>query len=304
MRTSEQISDLIAALTQARLQFKPITKNKLNPHYDQRYTDLSEILEAVSPALAAHGLILTGGPEPQDDGSLLVCTRLYHTSGQWLESSMRIERDKIQVLGSGITYARRYTTAALLGVAGANDDDDGQTAQQAERPTRRQPARRESSSATPPPPGSQEGKGLLLQEILATMRRLAPGQDPASRDARASLIRTCFGVAGWKEVGTLSLDALQAGYATLQTHLAPEDAPADDPAPEAPSASGKVATASQLAQLQRDADKLGLDVGAVIQEKIAMYQRQVPIAQYEEWRAEVRAKQATPDAAQEALIEG
>ena len=56
-----------------------------------------------------------------------------HESGQWLASECRMPYDNtgsknaIQSMGSAITYARRYSLSALVGVV-ADDDDDGEGA--------------------------------------------------------------------------------------------------------------------------------------------------------------------------------
>ena len=53
-----------------------------------------------------------------------------HESGQWLASECRMPYDNtgskntVQSMGSAITYARRYSLSALVGVV-ADDDDDG-----------------------------------------------------------------------------------------------------------------------------------------------------------------------------------
>jgi hypothetical protein len=55
-------------------------------------------------------------------------TTLLHESGQWIEGEQPImaKSDTPQDLGSGITYARRYGLAAIVGVVQV--DDDGESA--------------------------------------------------------------------------------------------------------------------------------------------------------------------------------
>jgi hypothetical protein len=53
---------------------------------------------------------------------------LLHTSGQWMASSYPLPRQAgAQEMGSFITYARRYSLCAILGIAG-EDDNDGESA--------------------------------------------------------------------------------------------------------------------------------------------------------------------------------
>jgi hypothetical protein len=57
-----------------------------------------------------------------------VTTLLSHTSGQWMQScvSSPIGKADSQGVGSAITYLRRYSLAAVAGVA--QEDDDGNAA--------------------------------------------------------------------------------------------------------------------------------------------------------------------------------
>lgn len=122
MQTSEQIGELAAALAKAQAAMKNAPLTKTNPHYRSKYSDLAAIRDAVVPHLAAHGIALVQGLD-----GLAVSTRLLHTSGQWIESTLPIPAGKMQELGSAITYARRYTLSAICGIA-ADEDDDGNVA--------------------------------------------------------------------------------------------------------------------------------------------------------------------------------
>jgi hypothetical protein len=55
-------------------------------------------------------------------------TLLIHSSGQWIMSKISAPADKptAQGIGSAITYCRRYSLAAMVGLA--QQDDDGQEA--------------------------------------------------------------------------------------------------------------------------------------------------------------------------------
>ena len=54
---------------------------------------------------------------------------LMHSSGQWMRSnvSVRAAKPDAQGLGSAITYLRRYSLCAMVGIA-PGDDDDGNAA--------------------------------------------------------------------------------------------------------------------------------------------------------------------------------
>ena len=53
MTTSESIKELATALSSAQSSLQDATKNAKNPHYKSDYADLSQVLEAIRPALAA-----------------------------------------------------------------------------------------------------------------------------------------------------------------------------------------------------------------------------------------------------------
>jgi len=70
-------------------------------------------------------------------------TRLIHSSGQWIGAAYALPNlADSQDMGSAITYARRYSLCAILGIAG-EDDEDGEAAtaaEQAEAEARRKEA--------------------------------------------------------------------------------------------------------------------------------------------------------------------
>ena len=135
-----------AALAAAQSEFATVTKNKTNPAYKSRYADLQSIIEAVRPALNKHGLFLTQNVT-NENGMLTVETVLVHTSGESISSGALVVEiaggngpKGVQALGSAMTYARRYSLSAFLGVT-AEDDDDGNAA--VEEAARKQDARSE-----------------------------------------------------------------------------------------------------------------------------------------------------------------
>ena len=65
---------------------------------------------------------------------MMLDTRLSHASGQWFESEWPVCKlpAQPQAIGSAMTYARRYSLFALVGIAG--EDDDGEAANAAPTP--------------------------------------------------------------------------------------------------------------------------------------------------------------------------
>jgi hypothetical protein len=126
---SQEIKDLAAALAKAQAKIKPAKKDVENSFFKSKYADLAAVHEACIDALTAEGLSVTQSvvTVPETKGLLLITT-LLHVSGQWLKSYMPITpvKNDPQGIGSAITYMRRYTLAALVGVA--TEDDVGNEA--------------------------------------------------------------------------------------------------------------------------------------------------------------------------------
>lgn len=132
MRMSENCKELFEAL--ANFQ-----KNVTEPKKDQevkygsgynarnfRYASLDSVLRIVRPLMAAQGLSFT--QIPMTDGNKVgVVTIIMHCSGQYIESDpflIPAKQQDAQGYGSCITYAKRYSLSALLGIS-SDEDDDG-----------------------------------------------------------------------------------------------------------------------------------------------------------------------------------
>jgi hypothetical protein len=134
-----EINELAAALAKAQAAINPAARESENPHLRSRYADLASVWEACRKALTDHGLSVVQMPEPLD-GGVALRTTLLHTSGQSITGLLPLAFDpgKMQSLGSAITYARRYSLAAMVGVV-SEEDDDGHQAQAPQRQERHAP---------------------------------------------------------------------------------------------------------------------------------------------------------------------
>ena len=98
--------------------------------YGYTYADLPAIFETINPLLKKHGLGFTQVFDHAQGGSCLV-THLFHVdTGEVLSSELLIPQgvslakmNEFQVLGSGITYLRRYALSAILGLVTDKDTD-------------------------------------------------------------------------------------------------------------------------------------------------------------------------------------
>lgn len=124
---SETRSELAKAMCKAQAGLGMVVKGKKNDHFKSKYAELSDVLEAILPALNANGLSLIQTPS-FNGKSVAVTTFLLHESGEWMESTLKMNPTKNdpQGVGSCITYARRYAALAIAGAA--PEDDDGNAA--------------------------------------------------------------------------------------------------------------------------------------------------------------------------------
>ena len=135
MNKSESITNLAKALAEFQKEIKNPANTAINPHFNSKYAPLSEILNEIRPLLSKHGLSVIQSPGG-DGEKVSMTTLLMHTSGEWIETDpliLRADKPTAQGAGSGITYARRYTLSALLGIS-SEDDDDGNTASKGKPP--------------------------------------------------------------------------------------------------------------------------------------------------------------------------
>jgi len=119
-------SELEAALVLALAEMPNVRKTGTGNY--GKFAELHELIDAVRPVLAKHGLAFMQDVSGLPDGRLGVTTILVHTSGGRVATGplpMPAPNDP-QKVGSAITYARRYALMATLGLAA--EDDDGQAA--------------------------------------------------------------------------------------------------------------------------------------------------------------------------------
>lgn len=146
---SPTVAELAKALCAVQAKLEPAVKNATNPHLKSKYADLSSCYEASRALLTAHGLTIVQPPEG-DGGMVGVSTILLHTSGEYIGSTFTVPlpEAKAQLVGSLLTYFRRYTYSSTIGLA--TEDDDGHAVSEAV--SMRQAVERGSA----PPPVRQE----------------------------------------------------------------------------------------------------------------------------------------------------
>ena len=100
--------------------------HKATQGYGYTYADLPTIFQEINPLLKKHGLGFT-----QLINGVQIATCLFHIeSGESIESKIDIPQgvvlkgmNEFQVLGSAITYLRRYALSSILGIVTDKDTD-------------------------------------------------------------------------------------------------------------------------------------------------------------------------------------
>jgi hypothetical protein len=158
LQTSEAVDQIAAALAKVlpKLTDVKAAQTANMGTYSIKYANLADAYKAVRSKLGAEGVMalqsVSGGP-----GHVSVSTLLLHTSGQWIAFGpfSLSGGGNAQAAGSAVTYARRYSLLAALGLA--TEDDDGKKASEKPPPL---PVKDEHQ-APPPAPADWRGKFIL-----------------------------------------------------------------------------------------------------------------------------------------------
>ena len=130
MRTSEKTNEFYTAKAKAQLALTNVETDAFG-NFKNAYASLAATMDAVRPVLAANGIALSQFTRLDGDVMMLV-TRLSHTSGQFEEGDFPVCKfpARSHDMGSGMTYSRRYSLLAAVGIAPTDEpgEDDGSLA--------------------------------------------------------------------------------------------------------------------------------------------------------------------------------
>ena len=139
MNRSGTTKEIASALSKAQGMMPAAELDGTN-YNKGRYATLRSIINAARDPLAKNGLSILQSPF-SSDGTIGVTTLLLHESGEFIEDSISLTIDAkgknlAQEAGSIITYLRRYSLAAMLGIYAEEDDDaeGGQKQKPASKP--------------------------------------------------------------------------------------------------------------------------------------------------------------------------
>lgn len=125
IQTTEQIDLLVSALGKAQAAMKGASQDRENPFFKSLYADLTSVWDACRGPLTTQGLAVLQGASASG-ATVRVETRIAHVSGQWMASTLAAtgKDDSPQVIGSLVTYLRRYGLQTVAGVCPADDDSE------------------------------------------------------------------------------------------------------------------------------------------------------------------------------------
>jgi hypothetical protein len=136
-RWSESIGTIAAALAKAQAQLVNPEKSlvatiradgRRGTEQTFRYAPLSSGLDIVRKTLSQHEIATVQTTSIDEaTGIVRLSTVLAHASGEWIASDWPVcpiaETERPQRMGAALTYARRYSLFALIGIAGEDDLD-------------------------------------------------------------------------------------------------------------------------------------------------------------------------------------
>lgn len=139
MRYSESLSNIAAALAKVQAEIKNPIKNQVNKGVQgaPKYANLEDTLqEYVRPVCAKYGISIFQSIKSDEADRVGVATTLLHESGEFIESDVVYCKVVVptnsggkpiltegQATGVCITYLRRYSLNAALGINGDKDTD-------------------------------------------------------------------------------------------------------------------------------------------------------------------------------------
>jgi hypothetical protein len=123
---SDSIANLAKALSTVQGKLTHAKKDSANPFFKSKYADLESVWDACRDLLASNGLAVAQFPGTYSDldKSMSLTTILTHSSGEYISQEMSVPMSKVDAQGAGscLSYMRRYSLAAVVGVVQADDD--------------------------------------------------------------------------------------------------------------------------------------------------------------------------------------
>lgn len=242
MTNTESITELAAAVSAAQAEMPVVAFDATNPFLKNKYASLGAVIQTSRPILAKHGLSIS--QLPTSEGELIgVRTVLSHKSGQFIEDRILIHpgeekgKSSAQVAGSILTYLRRYSWAAVLGIY-ADEDTDGELPQRPSPAPRQAPVPRPAPAAQTPAPPARTASAESSEPPEARLARFLNACKTAGGD-EGQLAASLFIEMGWllenETIDALSINRVPKTQKEVENIVAEIHARADEiPGAEVP----------------------------------------------------------------------
>lgn len=112
----------------------PAVERRGTGHNFKKYARFEDFAAAIRPKLKEHGFSLTHRIEQPTLDRVVITAVLAHRGGHDERTSLNLPMDvsggktAVHAMASSVSYGKRYTGFAILGIASEDEDDDGKAA--------------------------------------------------------------------------------------------------------------------------------------------------------------------------------
>lgn len=219
------LDQLAAALCKAQAAMGEVPKSGINPAFKSAdkpkgtpFSTLADVIGAIRKPLTDNGLSFMQ-PVARNEHGVAVTTVLLHVSGQRYSSTLDMPcgaNANAQAVGSAISYGRRYSLLAMMGLA-SDDDDDGNAAVEAQRSAPRQ----EQRAVTPPRERQAAASGSVSGD--ASEKQIDAAISKVFKEIRGIVPEITAGVlreeAAVPPTGTLTIDQKKIVLRSMEQRL-------------------------------------------------------------------------------------
>lgn len=195
-------------LIEASKDFRVPKKNSFNPHYKSKYADLQEVIDCIKQPLLDAGLTFTQKIVKTADEVYPITLVTILTDGKKVEvlSEYPVSGGNPQMIGSALTYAKRYSLASAFGLASDEDDDGNNTEEPQPDINNRSHQARQTQQKGKNPNLKRFGElaneyseinGIELTQIMQTVEsdlgyKLASIKDPEQAEAAIDILKAHY----------------------------------------------------------------------------------------------------------------